>query len=576
MRDAIRCVKLILKREPVRILFYIIISLPTFFMPVLLLYLERRLIDNAQLEIGIQSIVFIAVLIITAHFILKIFSLQQSLYLEFNLFSRIFIYMGELLHSKIASLSIEHFDDSETYNKIEMGKRSTDFVAFASSTFLLICFLSITLITISTFLFTLHPILIVLIFTNSISIVLKKYLDAKNEYLLSKNNTVYNRKKNYITDLLLNTETALDIKVFGSGFKFLNIYKEALEQTTQNSAKINIKTFGRGILFGFFETICRGLSMIILVYLYYQGNITLGEFVAGLTSFALVHSVFGRMFSYIGDISGYGKNSEPFFTLIDMNDNIGDIEAKEIESIKLKNVSYMYKNSDSNIIKNISVEINKGDKIAIVGENGAGKTTLIKLLTGLIIPQDGKTLFNDIDRRNLIDKSIYKQLSAVFQNYGRYSINLRDNIRISDSKSLRTDEEIIDILKRIGLEDVYKSIGLDGILGRNFGKTDLSKGQWQRLAIGRNMYRDKPVVFLDEPTAAIDPLEEIDIISKLKDQGDKTVIYVTHRLGVVKFVNQILFMKNGEIFEFGSFDELLNIRGGFYEMWEAQKKWYEV
>lgn len=220
-----------------------------------------------------------------------------------------------------------------------------------------------------------------------------------------------------------------------------------------------------------------------------------------------------------------------------------------------------------------------GETIAIVGENGAGKSTLVKLMLGLYTPQEGKVRFGGVDTKEVSSSAIYRGVSAVFQKYQRYKMTLADNIRISDRQAedelstARLDMAAAKAELAVA-SDVYPQ-GYDTMLSREFDGVDLSGGQWQRLAIVRGFYRAHDVIVLDEPTAAIDPLEETRIYRTFTEMSqDKTAIIVTHRLGSAKIADRIIVMDGGKVCEVGTHDTLLRAGGKYAEMYRAQVQWY--
>ena len=227
-------------------------------------------------------------------------------------------------------------------------------------------------------------------------------------------------------------------------------------------------------------------------------------------------------------------------------------------------------------VKNASLTIRNGETLAIVGENGAGKSTLVKLLIGSYRPDQGEVRIGQVNTENTKMQCYQRKISGVFQNYQKYKMTLEDNVIISASGEQKPDK-----VKQI-LEDVDVDMngtdypkGLDTVLSTEFGGTDISGGQWQRVAIARGMYKEHEVIILDEPTAAIDPIEEYALYHKFKAMAkDKTAILVTHRMGSCKIADRIVVMDKGQIIEEGTHEELMHKNGKYREMYAAQAQWY--
>jgi len=213
-----------------------------------------------------------------------------------------------------------------------------------------------------------------------------------------------------------------------------------------------------------------------------------------------------------------------------------------------------------------------------VGENGAGKTTLVRLMTGLFLPTSGTVRLDGADTRDVSAGSVYRGISGVFQKYQRYKMTLTDNVGISDVG--RTDGPVAmdAALAKAEVDSGDAGSfpdGLETMLSREFDGVDLSGGQWQRIAIARGFYRAPDMIVLDEPTAAIDPLEETAVYRKFSELSrDKTAVLVTHRLGAARIADRILVMDGGRLTEQGTHEELL-LRDGLYaRMYRAQAQWY--
>ena len=215
-----------------------------------------------------------------------------------------------------------------------------------------------------------------------------------------------------------------------------------------------------------------------------------------------------------------------------------------IQQTKLEHVSFVYPFSKNEVLHDLNFQIKQGEKIAIVGENGSGKSTLIKLLLCFYDPSKGKIELNGNDLREFALANYQQNLSATFQDYSKFKLSLADNVAVFRPGG---NAKIKSALKKAGLEALLKDkkIDLNTILSKEFANgTELSGGQWQRIALARDMYTNAQVELLDEPTAALDAKSENEIYQHfLREIEDKTIIFVTHRLSAVKYADKILFFK---------------------------------
>ena len=245
--------------------------------------------------------------------------------------------------------------------------------------------------------------------------------------------------------------------------------------------------------------------------------------------------------------------------------------------VEFRNVSFKYPSSDNYALKNVSVKFKVGSRLAVVGENGSGKTTFIKLLCRLYDPQEGEILLNGIDIRKYRYDDYMGVFSVVFQDFQLLSQPLGANV----AGSMRYDrEKVTKCLTDAGFAERLSELpdGLDTMLYRDFDDdgVTISGGEAQKIAIARALYKDAPFIILDEPTAALDPVAEAEIYRQFNDiSGDKTAIYISHRLSSCRFCDEILVFDEGQIVEHGSHDGLLAEEGKYHELWHAQAQYYE-
>ena len=246
--------------------------------------------------------------------------------------------------------------------------------------------------------------------------------------------------------------------------------------------------------------------------------------------------------------------------------------------IEFKNVSFKYPSSDEYVLRKVSFKLNIGERLAVVGMNGAGKTTMIKLLCRLYDPTEGEIYLNGIDIKKYDLDEYMSLFSVVFQDFKMFSFSVKQNVSASvDPDTQRVNESI----EMAGLESRMKKLsgGIDTYIKRDFDESgvDFSGGEMQKMAIARALYKDAPIIILDEPTASLDPISEFEIYSKFDGLvGNKTAIYISHRLSSCRFCHDIMVFDKGEIIQRGSHDELLKEgRGRYKELWQAQAQYYE-
>ena len=269
-----------------------------------------------------------------------------------------------------------------------------------------------------------------------------------------------------------------------------------------------------------------------------------------------------------------------YFDIMKTNDEM-TYGSKELNltdkfEIEFKNVSFKYPNTESYALQNINLKINNGEHLAVVGRNGSGKTTFIKLICRLYDATDGEIFINGINIKEYSKESIIKLYSVVFQDFKIFSTTLAQNISANEEYD---KERLYDTLDKANIKDrvlamenkestyLYKDLDKSGV--------EISGGEAQKLALARALYKDSPVVILDEPTAALDPVAENEIYNRFNSFVDnKTAIYISHRLSSCVFCNRIAVFDKSQLVETGTHQELLNANGKYSELWNAQAKYY--
>lgn len=273
---------------------------------------------------------------------------------------------------------------------------------------------------------------------------------------------------------------------------------------------------------------------------------------------------------------------DPFLELMDLPEvkQEGDIPFEGvIESVCFEHVTFCYPGSEKEVLSDLSFQINKGEKISIVGLNGAGKTTLIKLICRLYHPTSGKILINGKDIFDYDYESYIKNIAAVFQDYKLFAFSLLENITSKDKEKVDKGE-VNEIVKEVGLEEKIEELpnGLDSLYGKAYDVNgiELSGGQSQKVAIARALYKNASMVIMDEPTSALDPLAEADIYHNFNNMvSNKTAIYISHRMSSSVFCDRILVLDGGSVSDFDSHENLMKKGESLYcKLFKAQAENY--
>jgi len=477
-----------------------------------------------------------------------------------------------LFHDRVSQESLIDFEDKVTLDQIKKASLGSsespnNIRILLQSIFMYLPYFLL----VAYYLWTIEPVLLIMLLFISLPLLLAELYNMKDQHAFENQVANMRRYIDYYEACLIHKDYHQDTLQNGAYPYFSNKLVLAINDYLDKHKATYMRVFRR-------DSVMEGLNVIgylgvlgLLVYLLGQGRISVGEF-AGI--YYAIDKLTHMIRAWIGDLATVMEEmARSVFLLdylargqlkdgqvVDLTDKAGDI--------CLEGVSFTYPNSQEEALKDISLSLPAHTTLAIVGENGSGKTTLSKIILGLYQPQGGQVTYGG---QVLCPTPSYDHVSAVFQDYCKYQLSLEDNIRISQHDSLTSLDSAISKshLKVEGLETAH-------ILSPAFGGRDLSGGQWQRLAIARGLYKDHQVIVLDEPTAAIDPIEE-ELVFKAFRQAShrKTAIMVTHRLGSVQFADQIVVLDQGRLVEVGSHQSLMDQRGKYYELFNHQSKWYK-
>ncbi|MCL1936279.1 MAG: ABC transporter ATP-binding protein/permease [Defluviitaleaceae bacterium] len=505
----------------------------------------------------------------------QILNTTQNYLLGYNSYKNVGIFMSELM-LKLSRISAKNFEDVKFLDNIDKTKICIEYESlgyFSSNSLRIFTYYLVFFISISIYLFTLSPSLIFIILISFIPAILGQLLQVKIFSNLHNELAPLRRKFDYYSKTIVSRQFFKETRMLGAYSFFHSLFIDTLMLLTKKTWKVEVKAIKFKLLLNISSFIGFGVSIFILFNATITGDISVGAFAAILAAlsqiFSLMNEVINEHISNGSEILGQIIN---YYRIMDMEEVDGENEVPDFtKGIVAKNISFTYPNSENKSISNVSLKINNGETIAIVGENGAGKSTLVKLLIGLYIPDSGTVEIGGLDTKKIHPNSIFKNTSAVFQNYQRYKMTLSENVMISDTSEKLNENKINSVLQESGFND---NITLNTMLSTEFGGIDLSGGQWQRVAIARGLYRINEFIVLDEPTSAIDPIEEERIYNQFKAiTTNKCAIIVTHRLGSVKLADRIIVVDSGKIVDIGTHNELLSHSNKYSDMWNAQSKW---
>lgn len=395
------------------------------------------------------------------------------------------------------------------------------------------------------------------------------------------------RKANYIKTISVDTKYSKEIRLnnlsrwiikkYSKDLDILNKYKSMRNKNDNKVMCVNTVT----------NFLQQAISYCYLIVKVFTQGISMGSFAMYLNAINSFHSTINDIVNAVVDLNQYTIYFKPFKEFMELpktlreghNLSLTSLESERYE-IEFVNVSFKYPTSEKYALKNVSTTIIPGTKISIVGENGAGKSTFVKLLVRLYDPTEGRILLNGVDIRDINYDEYMKLFSVVFQDYKLFALSIKENICLDDTQ-YGSDVRILEAAEAAGVFQKILSLdrGLETSIYKMFDKDGIepSGGEGQKIALARAVYRNSPIVILDEPTAALDPQSEYDIYQNFhKLVTDKTTVYISHRLASSKICDKILVFKDGQIVQEGHHDELISYKGLYSELFEMQAMHYKA
>lgn len=410
-------------------------------------------------------------------------------------------------------------------------------------------------------------------------------LKVKNyEYSRKDEVSELDRKANYIFKTMYDFSFGKDIRIYYLGNWIAKKFESFKFNRMKIFKNIKYKYLSVSAVDVLLLLIREGVIYAYLIYRVIYKGMSIGDFTM---FFATIAGFAGWMQKIIEDLAHINAQNLYLNDFRDFLEIDGKEEAEDIKAvpenkpyeIEFRNVSFKYPNSERYIYKNLSFKIKAGQRLAVVGVNGAGKTTFVKLLTRLYEPTGGEILLNGININNFKKEEYWKLFSVVFQEIKMFAFSIAENVALEKNENINR-ERVLESIDKADLIDKITSLekGIDTSLLKILDENgvELSGGENQRLALARALYKDGDIVVLDEPTAALDAIAEYNIYKGFnKLVGNKTAVYISHRLASTRFCDIIAFFEDGEIKEYGTHEELLNKNGKYAEMFNIQAHYYQ-
>ena len=390
------------------------------------------------------------------------------------------------------------------------------------------------------------------------------------------------RRTSYFISLISDFAFGKEIRVFGIRSWLVDKIRNHLNQSYEFYKKQTNSLFKAQYVSAVVNFFLKGITYVYLIFQAVSNLISIGDFtmyVSSLTQFSAAMTDMMSCILTVRQFEGYYDALQAYMA-VPQNMRAG----KKLPlpqgpyEVRFENVSFCYAGQETYALQHVNITLHSGEKLSIVGENGAGKTTFVKLLCRLYDPTEGRILLNGIDIKDIDYDEYMRVFGSVFQDYRLFSFSLKDNIALQNADR-EADEKVICALRKAGFSDKLDRLpdGIQTYVYKNFSENGFepSGGEGQKIALARAIYKDAPIIILDEPTAALDPRAEYEIYQKFSDVvSGRTAVFISHRLSSAKVCDRIAVFHNGEIVEYGTHDELISMNGRYHELFHMQAQFY--
>jgi len=500
--------------------------------------------------------------------------------------------LGNLLNERILQkamqLELRHFEDSDTYDKMQNARREATSrpLSLVLEAFAIVRNL-VTLSTYAVLLVSLAPWSVAVLVLASIPAFIAEARLAAEGFRLYSWRAPEGRKLNYLEWILTRDSHVKEVKVFSLGPLVLGRYRTLFQKFFREDRALAMKRMGWGLGLGLLSLAAFYGCYVFVADRAAQGAISVGDMVLYLSVFRQGQAAFQGILSSIGSMYEGALFMSNLFAYLEIP--TGQEKARVVpalspprgsgNAIELRDVSFRYPGKQEWALRNLTLRLEPGEKLALVGENGAGKSTLVKLLLRLYEPTEGEILYGGVNVKDMEPEDLRSRFGAVFQDFVRYQFNVAENIGLGHVTALEDRGRVVRAAEKGGASALVETLPnqYDTMLGGWFEKGhELSGGQWQKLGVARAFMReDAEVLILDEPTASIDAESEHALFERFQElAADRIAIVISHRFSTVRMADRIAVLNHGKVEELGSHTELMAKGGRYAHLFNLQARGY--
>ena len=489
------------------------------------------------------------------------------------------------LMRKAATLDLAMFEDSEFYDKLERARRQTTGRVVLMSMVLSQLQDLITIVFLGAGIVVFEPWLILILIIAVLPSFISEAYFSRSSYSLVRSWTPQRRELDYLRYIGASVETAKEVKVFGLDTFLTRRFGSIANEYYKANKRLAVRRTAWGTVLQVLSVIAYYGAYLLIIFRTVAGALSVGDMTFLSGSFNRLQTQLQNLLSTFTRITESALYLQDYFDFLAIDPSIKDVpDAREAptfirEGIRFDNVGFKYPGTDIWAVRHITFTLQPGEKLALVGENGAGKTTLVKLLARMYDPAEGTIYIDGQDIRQFKIALYRKLIGVIFQDYVRFSFIASENIAVGQIEAMAQQQQIEEASGKSLADPVIRKLpeGYKQMLGKRFAEgIDLSGGEWQKIALARAYMRDAQIVILDEPTASLDARSEYEVFKRFSElTKGKTAVIISHRFSTVRMADRILVLRNGEMTELGTHEELLEQNGLYAELFRLQAQGYQ-
>ncbi len=582
-----RAVRLVWQATPGWTLANLLMQIIQGILPLAALYLMKLIVDGVMLSMtaadkteSFRQVMFfigiaagIALLYALCQLLANMANQAMSLAVTDHVF--------DLMHAKSVEVDLEYYENPQYFDTLHRAQQEGPYRPTAIVNDLVrLVQNSVTLIAMAGLLITLHWIIAVILFVAVLPGIFVRIHYSNKLFQWQRQRTTTERQASYLNWILTGDIYAKEVRLFGLGDLLIERFSKLQKQLRVEKLILSQKQSMADFMAQTSATIAVFGSFAYIAYKTVYGHITLGDMVMFFQAFQrglnAMRDLLGGMASLYED-NLFLSNLFDFLKLrpkVKESAHPTPLPIPIQQGIVFDSVSFQYPSTTRKVLEDISLTIAPGETVALVGRNGCGKTTLAKLICRLYDPQHGSISFDGIDLKEFEIRLLRREISVLFQDFVKYYLTANENIWFGNVDQPVDEQRIQTAADQAGVDELIRQLphGYETILGKWFDNgEELSRGEWQKIALARAFLRKSQIILLDEPASSLDPRAEYEVFQRFKDlAAGATAIFISHRLSTVKMADRIFVMEKGKIVESGSYDELMEKKGSFAYLFDMQ------